>query len=102
MILYSVTVSLPEILELEWVSWQKEIHIPEVMATGFFSRYQMHKLLEPIIEVGAVTYNILYSLDSFAALEAYRAQFAAALQRKHLERFGDQVFAVRSVMEVCE
>ena len=101
MILYSVTVSLPETLEAEWLVWQKEIHIPEVLATGFFTRHQMHKLLEPVMEADYVTYNILYSLDSLAALNTYREQHASALQRKHLERFGDQVFAVRSVMQIC-
>ena len=101
MILYSVTVSLPEHLEREWVAWQKEIHIPEVLATGFFTQHQMHKLIEPVMEVGYVTYNILYRLDSLTALNTYREQFAPGLQRKHLERFGDQVFAVRAVMEIC-
>lgn len=100
-ILYSVTVSLPEQLEADWLQWQRETHIPEVMATGYFSHYQLHRLLEPVMEVGYVTYNVLYTTDSLQSLNNYRMHAGPELQRKHLERFGDAVFAVRSVMEIC-
>ncbi|PIQ24401.1 DUF4286 domain-containing protein [bacterium (Candidatus Blackallbacteria) CG17_big_fil_post_rev_8_21_14_2_50_48_46] len=101
MILYSVTVSLPETLAAEWLQWQKEIHIPEVLATGYFKHHQMQKLLEPVIEAGFVTYNILYTTDSLEKLNNYRMHEAPRLQAQHLERFGEDVFAVRSVMEIC-
>lgn len=101
MILYSVTVSLPETLEAEWVQWQREEHIPEVLATGYFSKHALHKLLEPIMEAGFVTYNVLYTTDSLDSLNRYRAEAGPRLQQKHTNRFGEEIFAIRSVMEIC-
>jgi hypothetical protein len=101
MILYSVTVSLPDHLEREWLDWQREEHIPEVMATGYFSNHSLHRLLEPVIEAGFVTYNVLYTTDSLETLENYRREAGPALQQKHLARFGEEIFAIRSVMEIC-
>ncbi|MGE3723994.1 MAG: DUF4286 family protein [Candidatus Sericytochromatia bacterium] len=101
MILYSVTVSLPEEREAEWLDWQREEHIPEVMATGFFNKHSLHKLLEPIMEAGFVTYNVLYTTESLDHLNRYRAEAGPRLQQKHLERFGEEIFAIRSVMQIC-
>lgn len=101
MILYSVTISLPEQLEEEWLHWLREIHIPEVMDTGYFSQYRLHRLLEPIVEAGYVTYNVLYTTDSLQSLHNYRMHAGFELQRQHLERFGEAVFVVCSVMEMC-
>lgn len=101
MILYSVTVSLPEALEDTWLQWQREEHIPEVLATGFFSKHSLHKLLEPVMEAGFVTYNVLYTTDSLESLNRYREEAGPALQQKHIARFGEEIFAIRSVMQIC-
>lgn len=101
MILYSVTVSLPESREDEWLHWQRAEHIPEIMNTGYFSKHSLHKLLEPIMEVGFVTYNVLYTTDSLDSLNSYRAEAGPRLQQKHIDRFGEEIFAIRSVMQIC-
>ncbi|MBT6516091.1 MAG: DUF4286 family protein, partial [Crocinitomicaceae bacterium] len=36
MIVYSVTVKVNQEIEENWLRWMKEVHIPDVMATGFF------------------------------------------------------------------
>jgi len=36
MIIYSVTVNIDDSVHDEWVTWMKEVHIPDVMATGYF------------------------------------------------------------------
>ena len=45
MIIYSVTVSVDEDVHEEWVSWMKQTHIPDVMATGFFVENRFAKVL---------------------------------------------------------
>ena len=36
MIVYNVTVNIDKNIVDDWLTWMKEIHIPEVMKTGFF------------------------------------------------------------------
>ena len=37
MYIYNVTVSIEKSLADEWLTWMKTIHIPEVLATGYFN-----------------------------------------------------------------
>lgn len=100
MIVYSVTVSLEEAIEEEWLTWMKEVHIPEVMDTGYFKEHRIHKLLEPIMEPDRVSYNIWYLCPSLEKLEEYREGLAPGLQKKHLDRYGQQCIAFRTVLEM--
>ena len=46
MIIYNVTVSLvDQSIHQDWLKWMKEIHIPEVMDTGFFLDNKICRLL---------------------------------------------------------
>lgn len=99
MIIYSVTISLDNGVEGPWLKWMKEVHIPDMMATGYFVEHSIHKLLEPVIEPDQVSYNIWYILDSLEQLDAYRNGPAKALQEDHQAKFGDRYIAIRSVLD---
>ena len=46
MFIYNVTLNLePSIVE-EWLEWMTTVHIPEVLATGYFQSYQLFKILK--------------------------------------------------------
>ena len=36
MILYNVTVSIDYDIHQNWLKWMKEVHVPNVLATGLF------------------------------------------------------------------
>jgi len=36
MFVYNITIKVDNNIEEEWLRWQKEIHIPEILSTGFF------------------------------------------------------------------
>jgi len=38
MYIYNVTMNIEESIQKNWLSWMKEVHIPEMMATGKFSK----------------------------------------------------------------
>ena len=58
MILYNVTVSLvDQSIHQDWLKWMKEIHIPEVMDTGYFLDNKICRLL---VE-DEITYAIQYA-----------------------------------------
>ncbi len=99
MILYNVTVKVNAEIQDEWLQWMKEIHIPDVMRTGFFTEYKLCRILERD-ESDGVTYAIQYLCNSLADYETYRLKFAPALQREYSEKFKDRFVAFRTVMEV--
>ncbi len=60
MIIYSVTVSLDADIAEDWLVWMQKVHIPEVMKSGCFLEYHIHRLLYPELEDESITYNVQY------------------------------------------
>ena len=72
MILYSVTVNIDPAIHDEWLSWMKEVHVPEVLATGCFSSNKILKLLDPPQD--GITYSFQYIAPSMEKLKEYQRQ----------------------------
>lgn len=100
MILYNVTVHLEEEVHSEWLSWMLQKHIPDVMKTGYFTDYQMFKILSNPHE--GIGYAIQYFCRSEADLAAYQEKCAPALQAEHQQKYEGKCFAFRTVMEKVE
>jgi hypothetical protein len=100
MILYNVTCHLEKELLPEWLQWMREVHIPEVMATGCFTDYRMLKVLTNATDDEGVNIAIQYTASNMADYERYRDTFAPALQLKTREKYGEQILAFRSLLEV--
>ena len=98
MLLYNVTVKIDHSVHQDWLQWMKEIHIPEVMATGQFTENRMWKLLH-MDESDGVTYAIQYVAPSAGALEIYQRDFAPRLQQEHQDRYNNKFVAMRTLME---
>ncbi|MBS1513563.1 MAG: DUF4286 family protein [Bacteroidetes bacterium] len=101
MIIYNVTMSIEESIHNEWLDWMKNIHIPEVLATGLFVESKILKLRSPEPEEG-FTYAIQYTLNSMAELDTYQTQFAPALRKKTDEKFGGKFHAFRTILETID
>jgi len=101
MIIYNVTVKINATLEADWTTWMKETHIPDVINTGLFTKYQMCKVLHDDNDGGA-TFAIQYYCENMEDLQKYQSEHAAALQKEHTERYDGQYVAFRTLMEVLE
>jgi hypothetical protein len=97
MIIYNVTVIIDETVHEEWLGWMKEIHIPEVMATGCFTEYRFCKILAET--EGGISYSIQYSVESRAILDKYSEEFAPALQQAHNAKYAGKFGAFRTLLE---
>jgi hypothetical protein len=96
---YNITIKIEPDIETEWIQWQKEEHIPEIMATGYFQKYQFYKLLEQDEEDG-ITYIVQYFAESEVEYKKYLAGAAPLLRQKALKKWGDKFIAFRTVMQV--
>lgn len=101
MILYNVTVNIDVEKEKEYVEWMKNVHIPEVMATGLFEDSKFFKLLQET-EEGGVNYSTQYFAQKMGKIHQYQENFAAELQEKMRIKFGTHFVAFRSLLELVE
>ena len=101
MIVYNVTLKIDPEIEAEWIRWQKQEHIPSVMATGFFSEYRFYKLLEQD-ESDGPTYIIQYFSPDLKNYNRYIKEFAPQLRQEAMEKWGDRFVAFRSLLQVVD
>jgi hypothetical protein len=99
MIVYNITIKINPAIELEWVRWQQQEHIPDIMSTGMFTEYKMFRLLEQDESEG-ITYVCQYFASNAANYECYIRDHAPLLRKKAMQRWGDQFIAFRTVMRL--
>jgi len=100
MIIYRVTLVIKKDLEESWLEWMKEIHIKEVMKTGYFTDWEMQKQLIPELAADESTYIISYKSSSLDQYYEYLRKEAPRLQKEHTEKFYGKFKASRAVFKI--
>jgi len=101
MIIYNITIKISWPIHEQWLAWYKNEHIPDVMQTGCFTKYQMVQLLETD-EMEGPTYAIQYYADTTEDYEKYITDFAPVMRQKLVDKWGDQFIAFRSLMRLVQ
>ena len=100
MIIYNVTINIDGQVHEEWLDWMKNVHIPEVMSTGYFLENRFSKVLSDDPE--GITYSVQYLCNCMKDYEDYKSNHAPALQKKHTEKFANRFVAFRTLLEVVK
>lgn len=100
MIVYNDTIIIEESIHDEWLNWIKTVHIPAVMATGYFNSYKMLTVIDSPNE--GVTYCIQYKADSIEQFQQYYMNHLYKLQAIHQERFDEKFVMFNTLMEEVE
>ncbi|MGB0368553.1 MAG: DUF4286 family protein [Flavobacteriales bacterium] len=101
MIIYNVTVSINHDVHDEWVQWMKTVHIPDVMATGFFLENRFARVLLAD-EADGVSYSVQYMCKNMADLQIYQGSHAQRLQADVKEKYDGKFAAFRTVLELVD
>ncbi len=101
MIIYNVTVKTDHSISAAWLQWMKEEHIPEIIATGCFTRATILRLLE-IDDIEGPTHAVQYFAESKAHYNRYIEKFSGELRKKAMQKWGDKFIAFRSIMQVVD
>lgn len=101
MYIYNVTINVEEDIHSQWLKWIREIHIPEMIATGKFTHAKMLRVMA-IEETGGITYSIQYFTDSKETLEKYYTEDAPRLRQDGMHRFAGKFVAFRTELEVMD
>ena len=100
MIIYNVTVKISNEKHDDWLEWMKTVHIPEVMATGKFTKNVFSKVL--IEDEEGTNYSIQYHCNSLETLQGYQDNYAPNLQVEHTARYKDHFVAFRTLLEIVD
>ena len=99
MIIYNVTTKVEHSIHEAWVAWMKAKHIPDVIGTGCFIKFQFVQVLETD-EIDGFTYATQYYAASKEDYERYINQFAAAMRQDAMNTWGNKFAGFRSLMQV--
>ncbi|HVT85450.1 MAG TPA: DUF4286 family protein [Chitinophagaceae bacterium] len=101
MIVYNITMKVDPSIEKDWIKWQREEHIPEILATGLFTEHKFFRLLEQD-ETDGVTYVIQYFASSLENYQQYVEKFAPLFRKKASDKWKDRFVGFRTVMQVVQ
>jgi hypothetical protein len=99
MYIYNVTTNIDESVHDEWLQWMKEIHIPDVLATGKFLNAKISKVLVEE-EMGGITYSVQFTTLNKETLEKYYAEDAPRLREDALKLFPNKFVSFRTELEI--
>ena len=97
--MYNITTKVHSSINADWLQWQREEHIPEIIHTGLFTGYKFFRLLEQDDSEGC-TYAVQYTAATEENYLDYMQRFAPLLRKKALEKWGDRIISFRSLLEV--
>lgn len=98
MYIYNVTINIQEDIHEEWLTWMKNVHIPDMLRTNKFTKALMTRVLVEE-QMGGFTYSVQYTLKSKELLEQYYRENAAELRAKSTPYAGKFV-AFRTELEI--
>src|SRR5687767_11376497 len=98
MLLYNVTVGIDKDIEMEWLAWMKEKHIPDVMRTGMFVSSKIYKVLHDQDD-GTTSYSVQYIAKSIDHIQQYLEAYGPALAEEHRQRYLHKHVAFRTLLE---
>lgn len=99
MIIYNITIKVDHAIASDWLRWLQAVHIPEVMATGCFKKYQLVRLMD-LDETEGPGFAIQYYAEDYTSYQRYLIDYAEGLRQKSFDLWGNRFIAFRTVMEV--
>lgn len=100
MIIFNDTVILDAAVHQKWFSWLHETYIPAVMATGYFSSYQVLNVIDSPNE--GVTYCIQYHTDSMEKFSQFYNNHLHKLQAQQNQLFENQFVLFNTLMQTVD
>ncbi len=99
MYIYNVTTNIEESAHEDWLRWMKDIHIPDVLATGKFLNAKMSKVLVEE-EMGGITYSVQFTTVDKETLEKYYMEDAERLRQDASKLFAGKFVSFRTELEI--
>ena len=101
MFIYNVTTKISRNINDAWVAWMMQEHMPALIHTNCFIRYQLLKLHEQDEEEGP-TYVAQYFTESKALYNRYIELYADKMLKETINKWGDNFISFRTLLETID
>lgn len=98
MFVYNLSVKVDRKILQEWIKWQREEHIPEIMGTNLFTEVKFFELLEPD-QLDEPTFISQYFTDSRENYNRYINEYSSTLRERARQKWGDNFIDFSSLMQ---
>ncbi len=98
MVTYSITYSVDQKLEHEWLAWMHLDYIPQIMDAGYFEDFRVVQLIHPEPQLGTRTYNLQFTCESRMKLKTYQMELEETHSQVHHEKYRDQVVSFYTIL----
>jgi hypothetical protein len=99
-VLYNVTVGINPAKFEEWKRFMRDDHLPKIFASNCFASFRMCRIIDE--QADSTTLAVQYVAHSLEHLKKYNIIYAPQLQTEHMDKFGDDAVAYRSVLDILE
>ena len=94
----NITSKVENDINEDWLSWQKEEHIPAIMETGCFQSFRFHQLIEQEESEGK-TYVLQLVAGSPEKYREFIDIFEESLKVSCFSKWGENYFEFRSLLQ---
>jgi len=101
MLIYNITFLVAENASDQWLKWVHEIHIPEMVSSGYFTEPRLTKVLSDH-GLKDTSYAVQYHIEDMKLMEAWERKFKANLERDCAMVFGEHVLLFTTVLELIK
>ena len=101
MYIYNVTINIDESVHEQWLEWMHKKHIPDMIATGKFSKALMTRVVIEE-EMGGFTYSTQFTTNSKEMLDRYYKEDADRLRNETIQLFPNKFVAFRTELQVVK
>ena len=101
MFVYNITFKVEHEFLDDWMKWQKEIQIPEILATGCFYEHRFYELMD-INEEDGRTFVMQFLSRSKSDYNRYQHIFGGTLRHRAIEKWKDHVVSFRTLLKNVE
>lgn len=101
MFIHNVTTNVSWNVHEAWLAWMQQEHMPAILATNCFVEYRLLKL-HGQDETEGPTYVAQYYAESKALYNRYLELYANDFRKEITEKWGENIYAFRTLLEVIE
>ena len=99
MLIYNVTINIDDSVHEDWLTWMRDKHIPDMLATQKFLEAKMCRVMVEE-EMGGTTYSIQYKTPDRETLERYYQEDAERMRSEGNRLFPNKFVAFRTELEI--
>jgi hypothetical protein len=100
MIIYNETIVMDESIYNEWLNWMQTVHIPAVMATGYFDSYKLLNIIDSPNE--GITCCVQYNVNELIRYREFSTKHQQQLQAVHHNQFENKFVMFNTIMQTID